>query len=82
MALAVALITRARVSASRCESPTPIALLETAMAGETPPTVPAAGEYPPLDDYEFDPDDELEPSNEFVDAVLTRAGEFALDLIE
>src|SRR5215210_3042120 len=35
-----------------------------------------------MEDYEFDPDDELEPSNEFLDAVLTRAGEFALDLIE
>ena len=52
------------------------------MAGDTPPTVPPTVDYAPLEDYEFDPLDELEPGNDFVDAALTRAGEFVLDVIE
>ena len=51
------------------------------MASAMPPSS-SADESFGMDDYEFDPDDELEPSNEFLDAVLTRAGEFTLDLIE
>ena len=52
------------------------------MAGDTPPSVPPTVDYAPLEEYEFDPLDELEPGNDFVDAALTRAGEFVLDVIE
>ncbi len=52
------------------------------MASETPPPDPVASEFPQVEDYQFEPMEELSPSNEFVDAVLTRAGELALDLIE
>jgi len=54
------------------------------MASDTPPTGAGPGGLPDDDDFEleFDPADELEPSNEFVDVVLTRAGELTLDLIE
>jgi len=52
------------------------------MAGDTPPPAPPAGNFPGAEDYEFDPAEELEPTNELLDLVLTRAGEFTLDLIE
>jgi hypothetical protein len=55
--------------------------LENAMAGEMPPPMPPAGEFS-AEDYEFDALDELEEGNAFVDEVLTRAGELALDTIE
>ena len=52
------------------------------MASETPPPAPSSGDYPLPADYEFDPAEDLAPSNEFLDDVLTRAGELALDTIE
>src|SRR5262249_8736156 len=52
------------------------------MAGDTPPPAPPPGNCPGADDYEFDPAEELEPTNELLDVVLTRAGELTLDLIE
>ena len=54
------------------------------MAANTPPTGTGPGGLPDDDEFEleFDPADELEPSNELVDVVLTRAGELTLDLIE
>ena len=57
---------------------------ENAMASDASPTGPAPESLPEEDEfeYEFDPADELEPTNAFVDVVLTRAGEFTLDLIE
>src|SRR5205823_4714280 len=51
------------------------------MAGEMPPPMPPAGEFS-AEDYEFEGLDELEGGNAFLDEVLTRAGEFALDAIE
>jgi hypothetical protein len=56
--------------------------LENAMASEMPPTTPPEAGYAVPEDYEFDLDDELEGGNEFVDEVLTRVGELALDTIE
>jgi len=55
---------------------------ETIMAGDPQPFASPTEEYALPDEYEFDPDDELEPGNDFVDAALTRAGELVLDLIE
>jgi hypothetical protein len=55
--------------------------LENAMAGEMPPPMPPAGEFS-AEDFEFDALDELDEGNAFLDEVLTRAGEFALDTIE
>jgi hypothetical protein len=55
--------------------------LENTMAGEMPPPMPPAGEFS-AEDYEFDALDELEEGNAFLDEVLTRAGELALDTIE
>ncbi|MBX5492548.1 MAG: hypothetical protein IRZ14_15465 [Chloroflexi bacterium] len=52
------------------------------MAAENPPTPPSTTEYTPPEDYEFDPAEELEPTNDLLDMVLTRAGEFVLDVIE
>jgi hypothetical protein len=52
------------------------------MAAENPPTPSPATEFTPPPDYEFDPAEELEPSNDLLDLVLTRAGEFTLDVIE
>src|SRR6476659_5664498 len=54
------------------------------MASDASTTGPAPERQPEEDEFEFefDPADELEPSNAFVDVVLTRAGEFTLDLIE
>jgi hypothetical protein len=51
---------------------------EASPSGPTPESLPEDDEF----EFEFDPADELEPSNAFVDVVLTRAGEFTLDLIE
>jgi len=51
------------------------------MAGEMPPPMPPAGEFS-AEDYEFEALDELEEGNAFLDQVLTRAGELALDTIE
>ncbi|HLH22376.1 MAG TPA: hypothetical protein VK066_07620 [Chloroflexota bacterium] len=51
------------------------------MAGETPPPMPPTGEFS-TEDYDFDALDELDEGNAFLDEVLTRAGEFALDAIE
>jgi hypothetical protein len=57
---------------------------EKTMASDASPTGPAPESLPEEDEFEFefDPADELEPTNAFVDVVLTRAGEFTLDLIE
>jgi hypothetical protein len=54
------------------------------MASDASPTGPAPESHLEEDEFEFefDPADELEPANAFVDVVLTRAGEFTLDLIE
>jgi hypothetical protein len=54
------------------------------MATDIPPTGPAPESFPEEDEFEFefDPADELEPSNEMLDVILTRAGEMTLDLIE
>jgi hypothetical protein len=54
------------------------------MASDASPTGPAPESQLEEDEFEFefDPADELEPANAFVDVVLTRAGEFTLDLIE
>ncbi|HLI28158.1 MAG TPA: hypothetical protein VKZ60_13880 [Chloroflexota bacterium] len=52
------------------------------MAAENPPTPSSTSEYTPPPDYEFDPAEELEPSNDLLDVVLTRTGEFVLDVIE
>src|SRR5437868_8895589 len=54
------------------------------MAADASPTGPAPESQPEEDEseFEFDPADELEPANALVDVVLTRAGEFTLDLIE
>jgi hypothetical protein len=43
--------------------------------------MPPAGEFT-AEDYEFDALDEMDEGNAFVDEVLTRAGELALDTIE
>jgi hypothetical protein len=43
--------------------------------------MPPAGEFS-AEDYEFDALDELDEGNAFLDEVLTRAGEMALDTIE
>ena len=51
------------------------------MAGEMPPPMPPAGEFS-AEDYEFDALEDLEEGNAFLDEVLTRAGELALDTIE
>src|SRR3954454_9463880 len=57
---------------------------ERDMATETPPGGPMPGGFDADDEFEFefDPAEDLEPTNEFVDVVLTRVGEFTLDLIE
>lgn len=53
------------------------------MAAEPPPAPePADATYTIPDDYQFDLDNDFGPSNELLDEVLTRAGEFALDTIE
>lgn len=54
------------------------------MASDASPTGPVPESQLEEDEFEFefDPADELEPANAIVDVVLTRAGEFTLDLIE
>lgn len=52
------------------------------MAGEAPPPSSAEASYSIPESYEFDLDEELAPTNAFLDEVLTRVGEFALDTIE
>ena len=51
------------------------------MAEEMPPPMPPAGEFA-AEDYEFDALDDMDEGNAFLDEVLTRAGELALDTIE
>jgi hypothetical protein len=53
------------------------------MAAETSPTAQPPGEAPRPETYQFEAaEEELSPTDAFLDTVLTRAGELVLDVIE
>jgi hypothetical protein len=52
------------------------------MATEQPAGTPPSVEYTIPEEYQFDPGEDFSPENEWLDVVLTRAGELVLDLIE